>query len=146
MVMWMRGNGITGFWAERLTGGETQGCECYACRSLRLRDSQNPNAITPKQAEDLAVVLLGNLLGDHVVVEAIQRGYFEVTGSEGGQFRLFTRSYAGNIAYRAMGSSWAWSTLCAHLTTADECSRFENILGQVEMIKTDELRFRKIAL
>lgn len=127
------------------------GCGCLLCRAERkMQHTDNAHGIDRKTAEDIAVTRLAEILGgDAAVVDAIKRGYIEVTGSRGGLFRLFTGSHSGNVQYRArpMGPfDRGWETLCAHLETATECSRYENLLAQVRMIQTDETRFREIAL
>lgn len=75
-----------------------------------------------------------------------QREYIQVTGSAGGEYRVSTDHYEGNVTLQSADGD---IRLCAHPRMHDEQGRriplYDVVLVQLLMLTTDEPRFLDIA-
>lgn len=88
-------------------------------------------------------------LKDSFLSASAYESYVQVVGSLGGVYRIHFHGYSGNVEVLARDSLKRLvhaQNVCAHIARANSRDMVDTWIAQYLLIKTDEQKFRDIAL
>lgn len=111
-------------------------------RDEAIRESQRRRAAMARVTERAETLLLG-LLDPVQAASYAERGWFEVTGSAGGRFRINRRGQAGNIDELPADGDYRIASYCIHPSGGFPDA--DAHVAQFLRLVTDEPGFRRVA-
>ena len=112
-------------------------CQCETCAPIDYR----VKAEREKRAEELFLSFLTKEQKESLA----ECGFFEVTGSDGDIYRIFTYSHSGNILWLRPPGVGRYICCYPQRPMSGYLPRFDRILGQMLAIQTDAKNFLKVA-